>query len=192
LTRDCGNFTTILIFPWCSTRETVSFNYRAVAAACRSFLSRPSAVSSYVEAQTPTTPPLDSLDPDPLTPVNRGNTFSRAIVSVWRDVGVQDIHKTHRSFITAHNGWSQNDPQVSGRFSPAVPAAAWCRDRILGLANGRSASSSFPHQAARVLWCCRRSRLALPAGDLSDSGLSARNVSRRSWVARQHFPRTTT
>jgi hypothetical protein len=75
LTRDCGNFTTILIFPWCSTRETVSFNYRAVAAACRSFLSRPSAMSSYVEAQTPTTSPLDSLDPDPLTPINSGNTF---------------------------------------------------------------------------------------------------------------------
>jgi len=31
----------------------------------------------------------------------------------------------------------------------------------------------------------------LPAGDRSDSALSARNVSHRSWVARQHFPRTT-
>ena len=29
--------------------------------------------------------------------------------------------------------------------------------------------------------------LALPAGYRSDSGMSARNVSRRSWVARQHF-----
>ena len=35
LPRDCGNFTTILIFPWCSTRETVSFkSYRCVS--CRS------------------------------------------------------------------------------------------------------------------------------------------------------------
>ena len=33
-----------------------------------------------------------------------------------------------------------------------------------------------------------RSHLALPAGYRSDSGLSARNVSRRSRVARQHFP----
>ena len=88
--------------------------------------------------------------------------------------------------------WSQNGPQVRGRFSPAALPRDRAATGFWVLANGRSASSSFPHQAARVLWCCRRSRLALPAGDLSDSGLSARNVSRRSWVARQHFPRTTT
>lgn len=75
---------------------------------------------------------------------------------------------------------------------PVLACGSGRRDRAATgfwvLANGRSASSSFPHQAARVLWCCRRSHLALPAGDRSDSGLSARNVSRRSWVARQHFP----
>jgi len=43
-----------------------------------------------------------------------------------------------------------------------------------------------------VLWCSRRSHLALPAGYRSDSGLSARNVSRWSWVARQHFPHKNT